>query len=154
MRMQWNLGQNCLRTPGFSGQWTGIPLTRFGILVVTVSLLLVPGAGGDGKGDYGGSQETANNLYVIAKTQEGQGEILLAMRTFTAAYRLLPKDKRFLTNARRIAGNAMGVVRLEHESVCYNIPVLKPPINLGSQMPPLPLIAGSADNQVGIHEST
>jgi hypothetical protein len=87
---------------------------------------------------------TANDLYMTAKSYESKQEGLMALRTYITANRLRPTDRRFLANARRMAKAAKGIVHLEHNGVVYYLPVLSG----HTYPPPTPLSPGSADDQV------
>ncbi len=89
--------------------------------------------------------ETANDLLVQARQFEANKQYYLSLRTFQAAYRLLPSDKRFLRELKRLASYCRGKVYLSLDSgKRVELPVLFPKGEIESK----PATPGSADDLV------
>ena len=70
---------------------------------------------------------TANDLFLQARQYDSNKQYYLALRSFQAAYRLFPQDKRFLREARKLANYYRGKVKLYLENgQMLLLPVLYP----------------------------
>ena len=88
---------------------------------------------------------TANDLFLQARQYESNKQYYLALRSFQAAYRLFPQDKRFLREARKLANYYRGKVKLYLENgQMLLLPVLYPNGTVESK----PAQPGSADDLV------
>jgi hypothetical protein len=98
-----------------------------------------------GQHDNSSLIETANDLFVQARQYEANKQFYISLRTFQAAYRLLPTDKRFIREAKRLASYCRGKVYLNLEvGRRLVLPVLYPPGTAEAK----PAQPGSADDLV------
>jgi hypothetical protein len=85
---------------------------------------------------------TVNDLYIQARTFEDGSQMLLAMRTLTAAARLLPRDARVMKKLRSVHRDVAAFVPVSYEGATLTMPVWIP------KTPGVPSEPGSADGMV------
>lgn len=85
---------------------------------------------------------TANDLYMQARAFEDSSQMLTAMRTLTAALRLLPTDARIAKKLRQVQAQAISSVAVPYEGNTLAMPVWIPQILSHPGEP------GSADDMV------
>lgn len=98
-----------------------------------------------GEHDENSLIETANDFFLQARQFEASKQFYLSLRSFQAAHRLLPRDRRFLREMRRLGSYCRGKVYVNlDDGRRLVLPVLYP----GGSSESKPAQPGSADDLV------